>query len=80
MGRKLKRYIMIKFAVHQTFDCMDYNEHYYFETFEDAHKKFAEIRKSIIDNDSITETYTDEFESFYVQEPNQSIKLYIQEI
>jgi hypothetical protein len=59
---------------------MDYNEHYYFETFEDAHKKFAEIRQEIIDWGSITDTYTDEFESFYVQEPDQTIKVYIQEI
>jgi len=59
---------------------MDYNEHFYFETFEDAHKKFAEIRQEIITRDLITETYTDEFESFYVQEPDQSIKVYIQEI
>jgi hypothetical protein len=71
---------MYKFAVHHTFDCMDYNEHFYFETFEDAHKHFAEIRQEIITRDSITETYTDEFESFYVQEPDQSIKVYIQEL
>jgi hypothetical protein len=71
---------MKKYAVHHTFDCMDYNEHFYFETFEEAHKKFAEIRQSIIDNDSITDTYTDEFESFYVQESDQSIKVYIQDI
>jgi hypothetical protein len=71
---------MIKYAVHHVFDTLDDNEHFYFETFEDAHKKFAEIRQTIIDNDSITDTYTDEFESFYVQEPDQSIKLYIQEI
>jgi hypothetical protein len=71
---------MIKFAVHHTFDCMDYNEHFYFATFEEAHSKFAEIRQEIITRDSITETYTDEFESFYVQEPDQSIKVYIQEI
>jgi hypothetical protein len=69
---------MIKFAVHHTFDSMDYNEHNYFETFEDAHKKFAEIRQEIIDWGSITDTYTDEFESFYVQEPDQTIKVYIQ--
>ena len=80
MEWKLKRYIMIKFAVHHTFDCMDYNEHFYFETFEDAHKQFAEIRQSIINHGSITEIYTDEFESFYVQEPDQTIKVYIQEI
>jgi len=80
MEWKLKRYIMIKFAVHHTFDCMDYNEHFYFATFEEDHKQFAEIRQSIIDHGSITDTYTDEFESFYVQEPDQTIKVYIQEI
>ena len=68
------------FAVHYCFDCLDYNEHFYFETFDEAHKMFAEIRKEIIDNASITEIYTDEFESFYVQEPDQSIKVYIQTI
>ena len=71
---------MIKYAVHHTFDCMDYNEHYYFETLEDALEKFNEIKQEIIDNDDIEETYTDEDDVFYIQESDGNIKVYIQEI
>ena len=71
---------MIKYAVHHTFDCMDYNEHYYFETLEEALEKFNEIKQEIIDNDDIEETYTDEDDVFYIQESDGNIKVYIQEI
>lgn len=71
---------MIKFAVHHTFDCMDYNEHYYFETFEEALEKFNDIKQEIIDNDDIEETYTDEDDVFYIQESDGNVKVYIQEI
>lgn len=71
---------MIKFAVHHTFDCMDYNEHYYFETFEEALESFNAIRQEIIDEDDIEETYTDEEGQFYIQESDGCVKVYIQEI
>jgi hypothetical protein len=59
---------------------MDYNEHYYFETLEEALEKFNEIKQEIIDNDDIEETYTDEDDVFYIQESDGNIKVYIQEI
>jgi hypothetical protein len=59
---------------------MDYNEHYYFETLEDALEKFNEIKQEIIDNDDIEETYTDDDDVFYIQESDGNIKVYIQEI
>ena len=68
------------FAVHHTFDCMDYNEHYYFKTFEDALDKFNAIRQEIIDEDDIEETYTDEEGQFYIEESDGNVKVYIQEI
>jgi len=71
---------MIKFAVHHTFDCMDYNEHYYFETLEEALEQFNAIKQEIIDNDDIDETYTDEDDVFYIQESNGAVRVYIQEI
>ena len=71
---------MIKFAVHYTFDCMDYNEHFYFETFEEAFNQFNTIKQSIIDFDDIIETYSDEDDNFYIQESDGTVKLYIQEI
>ena len=71
---------MIKFAVHHTFDCMDYNEHYYFETLEEALEKFNDIKQEIIGFDEIIETYTDEEGQFYIQESDGAVKVYIQEI
>ena len=71
---------MTKFAVHQTFDCMDYNEHYYFETLEEALEKFNELKQFSIDNGEITETYTDEDDNFYIQESDGAVRVYIQEI
>jgi hypothetical protein len=59
---------------------MDYNEHYYFETFEEALEKFNDIKQEIIDNDDIEETYTDEDDVFYIQESDGNVKVYIQEI
>jgi hypothetical protein len=59
---------------------MDYNEHYYFETLEEALEKFNDIKQEIIDNDDIDETYTDEDDEFYIQESDGCIKVYIQEI
>ena len=71
---------MIKFAVHHTFDCMDYNEHYYFETFEEALEKFITIKLEIVRFDSIVEVYTDEDDNFYIQESDGAVKVYIQKI
>lgn len=71
---------MIKFAVHHTFDCMDYNEHYYFETFEEALESFNAIRQEIIDEHDIEDTFTDEVGEFYIQESDGCVKVYIQDI
>lgn len=71
---------MVKFAVHQTFDCMDYNEHHYFETYEEARAKFKELKQFHIANGEITEIYTDEGDEFYIQESDGAVKVYIQEI
>jgi succinate dehydrogenase/fumarate reductase flavoprotein subunit len=59
---------------------MDYNEHYYFETLEEALEKFNEIKQEIIDNYDIEETYTDDDDVFYIQESDGNVKVYIQEI
>jgi hypothetical protein len=59
---------------------MDYNEHYYFKTLEEALEKFNEIKQEIIDNDDIEETHTDEDDEFYIQESDGCIKVYIQKI
>jgi hypothetical protein len=59
---------------------MDYNEHYYFETLEEALEKFNDIKQEIIGFDEIIETYTDEEGQFYIQESDGAVKVYIQEI
>lgn len=69
---------MVNFAVHRTFDCMDYNEHYYFVTHEEARLKFNELKQVSIDSGNIEETYTDEEDNFYVQESDGAVKIYIE--
>jgi hypothetical protein len=59
---------------------MDYNEHYYFETLEEALGQFNTIKEEIIQFDSIVEVYTDEDDEFYIQESDGAVKVYIQEI
>jgi hypothetical protein len=59
---------------------MDYNEHHYFETLEDALEQFNAIKQKIIRTDSIIEVYTDEDDNFYIQESDGAVKVYIQEI
>lgn len=71
---------MTIFAVHQTFDCMDYNEHYYFKTFEEALDKFNEKRQFTIESGEVIETYTDEETNFYIQESDGAVKVYIEKI
>ena len=71
---------MIKFAVHRTFDCMDYNEHDYFSTYEEALAKFKELKQFYLDSGEITQIYTDEGDEFYIQESDGAVKVYIQEI
>lgn len=62
------------------FDCLDYNEHHYFETFGEAFDMFTEIKEAIQNHKSIVETYTDETYEFYVQLDDGLEKVYIQEI
>lgn len=71
---------MIKFAVHHVFDCLDYNEHHYFETFGEAFDLFTEIKEAIIEHETIVETYTDTSDEFYVHLDDGLEKVYIQEI
>jgi hypothetical protein len=58
---------------------MDYNEHYYFETLEEALDKFNAIKQEIVRFDNIVEVYTDEDDNFYIQESDGAVKIYIQE-
>jgi hypothetical protein len=71
---------MIKFAVHHVFDCLDYNEHHYFETFGEAFDMFTEIKEAIKKHQPIVETYTDETDEFYVHLDDGLEKVYIQKI
>lgn len=71
---------MILFAVHKTFDCMDYNEHHYFATREEAEVCFSENRNRIKEAELVTETYTDTDDTLYVQYEDGSEKIYLEEI
>lgn len=66
------------FAVHHVFDCLDYNEHFYFQSFEEANDLFKEIRFKILRNMTIVETYTDSNNEFYVHLDDGLEKVYIQ--
>jgi hypothetical protein len=68
------------FAVHKTFDCMDYNEHHYFATREEAEACFSEFRNKIKESELVKETYTDTNDTLYVQYEDGSEKIYLEEI
>ena len=68
------------FAVHHCFDCLDYNEHFYFQSFAEAFDLFTEIKEAILTHRTIVETYTDSTDEFYVHLDDGLEKVYIQEI
>lgn len=68
------------FAVHHVFDCLDYNEHYYFQSFGEAFDYFTEIKQAINDHRMIVEMYTDSTDEFYVHLDDGLEKVYIQTI
>ena len=68
------------FAVHHCFDCLDYNEHFYFQSFAEASDLFIEIKGAILRHKTIVETYTDSNDEFYVHLDDGLEKVYIQTI
>lgn len=68
------------FAVHHVFDCLDYNEHYYFKSFAEAFDRLTEIKNSIQEHLFIEEVYTETSETFSVHLDDGLQKVYIQEI
>lgn len=71
---------MIKFAVHHVFDCLDYNEHHYFQTRAFAEEKFKQIVKQIRNSGLVFEVFTDTKNEFYVQLNDGLEKVYIEQI
>jgi hypothetical protein len=71
---------MTLFAVHHCFDCLDYNEHYYFKSFGEALDLLNEIKEAIKTHRTIVETYTDSTDEFYVHLDDGLEKVYIQPI
>ena len=68
------------FAVHHVFDCLDYNEHHYFESFTEAFDRLTEIKNSIQEHLFIEEVYTDRQDDFYVHLDDGLQRVYIEEI
>ena len=68
------------FAVHHVFDCLDYNEHYYFESFAEAFVRLTDIKISIQEHLFIEEVYTDRLDDFYVHLDDGLQRVYIEEI
>jgi hypothetical protein len=68
------------FAVHHVFDCLDYNEHHYFTSYDEAFELFVDIKKSIKENKAIDETYDDTSDDFHVLYDNGLERVYIQQI
>lgn len=73
------------FAVHHVFDCLEYNEHYYFESFTEAFDRLTEIKNSIqkhlfIYDIKLDEVYTDHQTYFHVHTDDGQQRVYIQEI
>lgn len=71
---------MIKFAVHHVFDCLDYNEHHYFQTRPFAEAKFKQIVEQIRNSGLVFEVFTDTKNEFYVQLNDGLEKVYIEQI
>jgi hypothetical protein len=71
---------MIKFAVHHCFDCLDYNEHHYFQTSAGAEWKFKQLVDKIRNSDNVDSVYTDTEDEFYVQLSDGLEKVYIEQI
>jgi hypothetical protein len=59
---------------------MDYNEHHYFATREEAEVCFSEFRNKIKESELVKETYTDTADALYVQYEDGTEKIYIEEI
>jgi hypothetical protein len=68
------------FAVHHVFDCLDYNEHYYFTSFAEAFDRLTDIKNSIQEHLFIEEVYTDHQMDFYVHLDDGLQRVYIEEI
>lgn len=68
------------FAVHNTFDCLDYNEHYYYTSFAEAFDRLTDIKNSIQEHLFIEEVYTDYPDDFYVHLNDGLQRVYIEEI
>ena len=62
------------------FDCLDYNEHHYFESFAEAFDRLTEIKNSIHEHLFIEEVYTDRQDDFYVHLDDGLQRVYIEEI
>jgi len=71
---------MIKFAVHHCFDCLDYNEHHYFQTRAFAEEKFKQIVEQIRNSGLVFEVFTDTKNELYVQLNDGLEKVYIEQI
>ena len=68
------------FEVHNVFDCLDYNEHFYFTSFAEAFDRLTEIKNSIREHLFIEEVYTDHPMDYSVQLEGGLQRVYIQEI
>ena len=71
---------MIKFAVHHVFDCLEYNEHHYFQTRAFAEEKFKQLVDKIRNSGQVCEVFTETKSEFYVQLSDGLEKVYIEQI
>lgn len=62
------------------FDCLDYNEHHYFQTRPFAEAKFKQIVEQIRNSGLVFEVFTDTKNEFYVQLNDGLEKVYIEQI
>lgn len=67
------------YAVHQTSDCMDYNEHFYFTDYDKAIAKFNWLVDLVKQLEPV-EIYSDEDGNFYCQHKDGADRIYIENI
>ena len=68
------------FAVHHVFDCLGYNEHYYFNSFDEAFELFVDLKKWMQEYKTIDETYNDTSDDYHVLHDHGLERVHIQEI
>ena len=68
------------YIVNYTSNMQTYNMHWLFAIEEDAKAKALEVINSVKEHENIQEVYTDIFYELYCEIPDQTIRVYIEDV